>query len=251
LLGKVAHLKQEQGSYFTVQTPVGAAGIRGTTFRIVFRPTGTGQAFAFSLSTVEGNVNFQAGQANGAAQGGTPQGGPTQGQPGTPTPGTEANGGVPVVTGQEVVVTVSVDVNQQTGQVTVTAPPTVTSTQPISVETQAALVQQAQTLATTAASTSFTPTSPANGAGNAAPNSGNGEKQQDDQSKDKQSDSNESGGGAGGPSSSGTPSTGGNSNQQQTANPLQSSMSGGFGPASPGATSNLPDLTPGAGKGAQ
>jgi hypothetical protein len=56
LVGNVKKLKGE--STFQVQTPVGAAGIRGTTFRLVYRPTGTGQAF-FSLSTETGVVIFQ------------------------------------------------------------------------------------------------------------------------------------------------------------------------------------------------
>jgi len=55
LVGKVATLHHDQGSEFTINTPVGAAGIRGTTFRIVYRPDGTGQAF-YSLTTIEGNV---------------------------------------------------------------------------------------------------------------------------------------------------------------------------------------------------
>lgn len=55
LVGKVAKLKKEQGSTFTVGTPVGAAGIRGTTFRIVYKPDGTGKAF-FSMTTLEGSV---------------------------------------------------------------------------------------------------------------------------------------------------------------------------------------------------
>ncbi len=64
LVGKVAKLNRAGGSEFTVGTPVGAAGIRGTTFRIVYRPNGTGQAF-FSLTTVEGSVEVEL--ANGAA----------------------------------------------------------------------------------------------------------------------------------------------------------------------------------------
>ena len=36
LVGNVKHLKKDKGSSFSVQTPVGAAGIRGTTFRIVY-----------------------------------------------------------------------------------------------------------------------------------------------------------------------------------------------------------------------
>lgn len=60
LVGNVKKLKTGQGSTFNVQTPVGAAGIRGTTFRIVYRPTGTGTAF-FSLTTTEGNVVLSTG----------------------------------------------------------------------------------------------------------------------------------------------------------------------------------------------
>lgn len=63
LVGNVKKLNADAGSTFTVQTPVGAAGIRGTTFRIVFRPDGTGRAF-FSLTTVEGNVVLFSGTVN-------------------------------------------------------------------------------------------------------------------------------------------------------------------------------------------
>lgn len=146
LVGKVAHLHHHQGSYFTIQTPVGAAGIRGTTFRIVFRPTGTGQAFAvFSLSTVEGSVAFQPGVNVGV---------PAPAQPAVPP------GGVAVSGGQQVVVTVSVSVNAQTGQVSVTTPPVITSTEPISVSTQQSIVNTVQTMVTTAAATTFTPETP-------------------------------------------------------------------------------------------
>lgn len=61
LVGNVKKLRANQGSRFTVGTPVGAAGIRGTTFRIVYRPTGNGQAFNFVLTTVEGNVELATG----------------------------------------------------------------------------------------------------------------------------------------------------------------------------------------------
>lgn len=61
LVGNVKKLKTNLGSKFTVGTPVGAAGIRGTTFRIVYRPTGNGQAFNFVLTTVEGNVELATG----------------------------------------------------------------------------------------------------------------------------------------------------------------------------------------------
>lgn len=58
IVGKVAHLNVDGGSEFSVQTPVGAAGIRGTTFRIVFRPDpATGRAF-FVVTTADGRVLF-------------------------------------------------------------------------------------------------------------------------------------------------------------------------------------------------
>ena len=71
LVGDVKKLKYGQGSSYTIKTPVGAAGIRGTTFRIVFRPSGTGQAF-FSLTTATGNVVFQQGQQGGGSGGNVP-----------------------------------------------------------------------------------------------------------------------------------------------------------------------------------
>ncbi len=96
LVGKVAKLNKAGGSEFTVQTPVGAAGIRGTTFRIVYRPNGTGQAF-FSLTTVEGNVEVTL--ASGVA----------------PVVGVGAN--------QEVVLaSVTVNVDNVTGAVTIVLP---------------------------------------------------------------------------------------------------------------------------------
>jgi hypothetical protein len=58
LVGKVVHLNVDKGSEFTVQTPVGAAGIRGTTFRIVFRPGRNGKAF-FVVTTADGTVVFR------------------------------------------------------------------------------------------------------------------------------------------------------------------------------------------------
>jgi hypothetical protein len=63
LVGNVKKLNYDAGSRFEVHTPVGAAGIRGTTFRIVFKPDGTGKAF-FSLITVEGNIVLLAGSVN-------------------------------------------------------------------------------------------------------------------------------------------------------------------------------------------
>ncbi|MBT5903480.1 MAG: hypothetical protein HOH58_15370 [Opitutaceae bacterium] len=53
LIGNVKSLRS--GSSFIVSTPAGAAGIRGTTFRVVFRPQGNGTAF-FTITTIEGDV---------------------------------------------------------------------------------------------------------------------------------------------------------------------------------------------------
>lgn len=66
IVGDVKKLNTAGGSKFTIKTPVGAAGIRGTQFRIVFRPTGDGRAFDFKLSTNEGLVEF-TGTTPGAA----------------------------------------------------------------------------------------------------------------------------------------------------------------------------------------
>ena len=55
LVGQVKKLNKAGGSDFTVGTPVGAAGIRGTTFRIVFKPTSDGK-YTFTLTTIEGHV---------------------------------------------------------------------------------------------------------------------------------------------------------------------------------------------------
>ncbi|HVU16131.1 MAG TPA: FecR domain-containing protein [Candidatus Didemnitutus sp.] len=59
MVGDVKHLNRDGGSYYNIKTPVGAAGIRGTTFRIVFKPSGDGKAFNFTLSTAEGIVEFR------------------------------------------------------------------------------------------------------------------------------------------------------------------------------------------------
>ncbi len=114
--------KLNTASNFNIRTPVGAAGIRGTQFRIVFRPTGDGRAFNFQLSTAEGLVVFE----------GTTQGG---------------SNALPVADQQEIVVTATVD--PQTGTITFTAPQ---AAAPISAEAAAQIntavgvdITQAQT----------------------------------------------------------------------------------------------------------
>lgn len=163
LVGKVAHLKTTQGSSFNIVTPVGAAGIRGTTFRIVYRPDGTGKAF-FSLTTLEGNVELATGTAT--------------------TP-------VAVTDNKEVVLAdVTVTVNDQTGQVTVTTStgtsvvvPTVTDAPPASTQQVLASVQQiAQAIANVVI------TSTPQGGGN----NGGGDQQQQQQQQQDNTTSNQS-----------------------------------------------------------
>ena len=57
LVGNVKKLHTEHGSSFEVSTPVGAAGIRGTVFRVTFRvdPADPRRVF-FSVATLEGLV---------------------------------------------------------------------------------------------------------------------------------------------------------------------------------------------------
>lgn len=130
LVGNVKKLKATQGSSFSVQTPVGAAGIRGTTFRIVYRPSGNGTAF-FSLTTAEGNVELATGTS------------------------TLPVGVVKGESAKEVVI--EVRVNDVTGVVTVTTPAgavVVVDAPPLSV---AAVAQAAAEVAQAVATVVFTP----------------------------------------------------------------------------------------------
>lgn len=131
LVGNVKKLNSDAGSSFEVQTPVGAAGIRGTTFRIVFRPDGSGRAF-FSLTTVEGNVVLSSGTMDLPA-------------------------GISVTDNNEVEVLIDVEVDPTTGELTVTRAPetpvTVTETSPT---TQAEVTAVAQEVSAAAATVVFT-----------------------------------------------------------------------------------------------
>lgn len=135
LVGNVKKLNYDAGSSFNIQTPVGAAGIRGTTFRIVFRPDGTGKAF-FSLTTVEGNVVLAAGTVNLPSE-------------------------TPVGDNKEVEVLIDVTVDATTGAVTVavgSAPPIVVAdAAPTSIAAVAAVAQQ---IATAVATVTFTAPTP-------------------------------------------------------------------------------------------
>lgn len=50
--------KLNKSSNYSIKTPVGAAGIRGTIYRIVYKPASNGKAF-FTISTAEGLVVMQ------------------------------------------------------------------------------------------------------------------------------------------------------------------------------------------------
>ena len=56
MVGDVRRLNKS--SSYSIKTPAGAAGIRGTIYRIVFRPDANGRAF-FTVSTAEGLVVMQ------------------------------------------------------------------------------------------------------------------------------------------------------------------------------------------------
>lgn len=125
IVGNVKKLKGT--SNYSIKTPVGAAGIRGTTFRIVFRPTGDGRAFNFQVTTAEGLVVFE----------------------GT----TAGSGPVEVPADQEIIVTVTVE----NGQATISGP---VQTQTISPEAQQQIQQVVTQVAEAVQQTTFTPAPP-------------------------------------------------------------------------------------------
>jgi len=101
LVGNVVKLNKDRGSQFIVQTPVGAAGIRGTTFRVTFRPDPANPGhYTFSVSKPEGGVEMTMLNASGTV-----------------------SAPVQVADNREVVVQVEGTINATTGQITVTAPP--------------------------------------------------------------------------------------------------------------------------------
>lgn len=135
--------KLNSGSQYDIKTPVGAAGIRGTTFRIVLRFQADGQV-QFQLSTSEGRVVFSGVVPAGDAS--TP----------TDAPAPE----VEVAAGQEV--SAVVQVNPTTNTVTSVQ---VSSAQPISAAaSQAINTAVTQAIQQAVQSTSFTPTEQSNAA---------------------------------------------------------------------------------------
>lgn len=127
LVGDVKKLNKS--SSYSIKTPVGAAGIRGTLFRIVFRPSADGKAF-FTVSTQDGHV---------VMQGVTTQ-------------------EIPIETGKEVVVTVDVPTTPTTPGETPPPPAApVIVTQDIPAATSALITAASVSIAQTVQETTFTP----------------------------------------------------------------------------------------------
>jgi hypothetical protein len=125
LVGDVKKLNKS--SSYSIKTPVGAAGIRGTIFRVVFRPTSDGKAF-FTVSTADGHV---------VMEGVTTQ-------------------EIPIDTGKEVVVTVDVPTAPTTpGEAPPPAAAPVVVTQDIPETTKALITEATVTIATSVQQTTF------------------------------------------------------------------------------------------------
>lgn len=137
LISDVKKLNKSNGSSFSIKTPVGAAGIRGTAFRIAFRPEGDRASFA--LVMLEGVIEQTFGG---------------RGRP------------VIVPQGKQVVVT-GIEYNAQTGEVGEIPPVGEPTDVPASV--QATLFQLVQQMLTAVGSITISPTAiQNNGAGGGA-----------------------------------------------------------------------------------
>lgn len=134
LVGDVKTLKRKNDG-FTVQTPVGAAGVRGTVFRIVFRPAGTGQA-TFQLTTASGLVDYAPGLLANVTASGTAK--------------------VDVPQGAEISVNVDISINAQ-GQIVVTVLPPIPSTTAVGSNTMNQVVTAASDIANAVQSAVFSP----------------------------------------------------------------------------------------------
>ena len=129
MVGDVKHLNRDKGSSYNIKTPVGAAGIRGTIYRIVYRPDSSGKAF-FQVTTADGLVVMQGLTAQDIS--------------------------IPV--GQEVIVTIDVPTGSTTPPGGTPPPATtsliiVTETTP---ETKAIIVTATNTIAAAVQATTFT-----------------------------------------------------------------------------------------------
>jgi hypothetical protein len=149
IVGNVKKLHTNQGSTFDIETPGGAAGIRGTTFRIVFRPDPLNPSrLIFQVSTVEGEVQVR-----------------TVGS--IPT-----NPALAVGQSKEISLVVDATVNPTTGAITFTAPPaTVTNLSPAA---QAEITQLTTVALQASQSAIFTAPAPGSNSSTGANSSVNG-----------------------------------------------------------------------------
>lgn len=132
MVGDVKKLNTARGSSYNIKTPVGAAGIRGTIYRIVFKPDANGKAF-FQVQTAEGSVVFNSNSGNAAANAATQE--------------------VPVEAGKEISVTI--DVPDTPGQTFVM--PTLVSAE-LPAETVATISTAVQVIAEVVQQTVIPPT---------------------------------------------------------------------------------------------
>lgn len=137
-------LRKDGGSSFTVLTPVGAAGIRGTTFRIVFRPMPNGTVY-FNLCNANGLVMFSP---NAAGSGGV--------------------AGLSVPVGQQIEVVAAFTQNAQ-GQLAAVAPVTPAACTPISRAVAQQITEAAVEMVESVQQATFAPTPGSKAQGAPAP----------------------------------------------------------------------------------
>jgi hypothetical protein len=140
LISDVKKLKKDAGSTFSIKTPVGAAGIRGTAFRIAFKPDGDRAAYA--LVMLEGVIEQSFGSRARA---------------------------VTVPQGKQIVVT-GIEYNARTGEIGALPPIGEPTDVPASV--QASLFQLVQQMLTAVSSMTISATSIQNGSGAAGAGGG-------------------------------------------------------------------------------
>lgn len=130
--------KLNKSSSYSIKTPVGAAGIRGTIYRIVYKPSSDGKAF-FTVSTAEGLVVMTG----------------------------LIDAEIPIPPGKEVVVEVDIPAANTPAGTPVTTANVVTTDIPEATKT---LINTATTLVAAAVQeTVITPTPPTGGTGTAPP----------------------------------------------------------------------------------
>lgn len=224
MIGDVKHLNT--GSSFNIQTPVGAAGIRGTQFRIVFRPSGDGRSFTFQLSTADGRVVFEGtGQSSGAP--------------------------INVPKDEEIIVTAEATVDTATGTVTVTSVDVPATTVPISEAAKTTITEAVTTAITQAVqATTITTTEQQQSSNNTQTDTNsNSNNTNSNSSAEKKDDTTTPGTDASSNSTNNTNATNNQSSNNTNNNAPDSTPSTNTGNPNPPATptSRAPTLTSGAG----